>query len=65
MYGSEVTGIRPKIQGPGEPIKDFYIAEESARGLEGFINLIGMESPGLTSCLAIANYVLKLIPVLK
>jgi len=57
----DMAGIRPKTQRKGEPIRDFYIKEESERGLEGLINLAGMESPGLTSCLAIANYVLKLI----
>jgi len=53
----EMAGIRPKIQKPGEPLRDFYIMEESSRGYPGFINLIGMESPGLTSSLAIAEYV--------
>jgi L-2-hydroxyglutarate oxidase LhgO len=57
----EMAGIRPKIQRPGDPVKDFYIMEESGRGLPGFINLIGMESPGLTASLAIANYVKGLI----
>jgi L-2-hydroxyglutarate oxidase LhgO len=57
----EMAGIRPKIQKPGDPQKDFYIAEESDRGLPGFINLIGMESPGLTSSIAIAQYVAGLI----
>jgi len=57
----EMAGIRPKIQKPGEPQRDFYIEEESARGCHGFINLIGMESPGLTSSLAIAKYVNRLI----
>jgi L-2-hydroxyglutarate oxidase LhgO len=57
----EMAGIRPKIQKPGEPLRDFYIAEESERGFPGFINLIGMESPGLTSSLAIAKYVKKLL----
>jgi L-2-hydroxyglutarate oxidase LhgO len=57
----EMAGIRPKTQKKGEPIHDFYIKEESGRGNPGFINLIGMESPGMTSCLAIANYVDKLI----
>jgi L-2-hydroxyglutarate oxidase LhgO len=57
----EMAGIRPKIQKPGDPVKDFYIMEESVRGCPGFINLIGMESPGLTSSLAIANYVRGLI----
>jgi L-2-hydroxyglutarate oxidase LhgO len=57
----EMAGIRPKIQKPGEPLKDFYIREESLRGYPGFINLIGMESPGLTSSIAIAKYVNNLI----
>jgi len=57
----EMAGIRPKIQKPGEPLRDFYIIEESRRGFPGFINLIGMESPGLTSSIAIAKYVEKLI----
>ncbi len=53
----EMAGIRPKIQKPGEPLRDFYIMEESSRGYPGFINLIGIESPGLTSSIAIAKYV--------
>ncbi len=57
----EMAGIRPKIQKPGEPIRDFYIMEEKKRGCPGFINLIGMESPGLTSSIAIANYVKNII----
>ena len=57
----EMAGIRPKTQKPGEPIRDFYIMEESNKGYPGFINLIGMESPGLTSCLAIAKYVAEII----
>ena len=57
----EMAGIRPKIQKPGEPLRDYYIMEESRRGYPGFINLIGMESPALTSSLAIAKYVHSLI----
>ena len=57
----EMAGIRPKIQKPGEPLRDFYIMEETNRGYPGFINLIGMESPGLTSSIAIAKYVNGLI----
>lgn len=57
----EMAGIRPKIQKPGEPLRDFYIKEETERGYPGFINLIGMESPGLTSSIAIAKYVEKLV----
>jgi L-2-hydroxyglutarate oxidase LhgO len=59
----EMAGIRPKTQKKGEPIRDFYIKEESDRGNPGFINLIGMESPGMTSCLSIADYVSELIRI--
>lgn len=55
------SGIRAKIQKKGQAIKDFYIKEESERGLENFINLIGIESPGLTSSIAIAKYVSNLV----
>jgi len=57
----DMAGIRPKVQGPGESIKDFIIRNETKRGFPGFINLVGMESPGLTSCIAIAEYVEELI----
>ena len=57
----DLAGIRPKLQGPGEPVRDFVIAEESARGLAGWINLVGIESPGLTCCLAIATTVADLL----
>ena len=53
----DMSGIRPKIQGPGDQPMDFIIREESDRGLPSFINLIGIESPGLTACLAIGEYV--------
>jgi L-2-hydroxyglutarate oxidase LhgO len=59
----EMAGIRPKTQKPGEPQRDFYIMEESKRGCPGFINLIGMESPGLTASIAIADYVNQLIRI--
>ncbi|MCM8786101.1 MAG: NAD(P)/FAD-dependent oxidoreductase [Candidatus Omnitrophica bacterium] len=54
---SESYGIRPKLQKKGEGFKDFVIKEE----LSGFINLIGIDSPGLTCCLSIAKYVKNLI----
>ncbi len=57
----EMAGIRPKLQKPGEQVRDYYIKEESDRGYPGFINLIGMESPALTSSLAIARYVSDLV----
>jgi L-2-hydroxyglutarate oxidase LhgO len=55
------AGVRPKLQGPGEGVRDFVISEESRLGLPGLINLIGIESPGLTACLAIANWVASLL----
>jgi len=57
----EMAGIRPKLQEPGGDIKDFVIRDEGDKGLPGFINLIGIESPGLTSSPAIARYVCGLI----
>ena len=55
------AGVRPKLSGPGEPFRDFAIAEESARGMPGFVNLIGIESPGLTASPAIALHVAELL----
>ena len=43
------AGMRPKLEGPGESFRDFVIEEDSARGLPGFVNLAGIESPGLTA----------------
>jgi L-2-hydroxyglutarate oxidase LhgO len=57
----DMSGIRPKLQGPGEDIRDFVIREESRLGLPDWVNLIGIESPGLTACLAIAKQVARLI----
>jgi L-2-hydroxyglutarate oxidase LhgO len=53
----DMSGIRPKLQRKGQPARDFVIVHETARGLSGFVNLIGIESPGLTSSPAIAHYV--------
>ena len=55
------SGIRPKLQKPGEKFRDFYIKVETEKGYPNFINLIGIESPGLTAALAIAEYVSKLL----
>jgi L-2-hydroxyglutarate oxidase LhgO len=57
----EMAGIRPKLQGPSEESRDFVIRDEADKGLPGFINLVGIDSPGLTAAPAIADYVLKLI----
>jgi L-2-hydroxyglutarate oxidase LhgO len=53
----DMAGIRPKLSGKGELARDFIISEESSRGLPGLINLIGIESPGLTASPAIASMV--------
>ncbi|MGH7291759.1 MAG: FAD-dependent oxidoreductase, partial [Myxococcota bacterium] len=55
------AGVRPKLQGRGEPFRDFAIREESARGLAGLVNLVGIESPGLTAAGAIAEHVAGLV----
>ena len=57
----EMAGIRPKLSGPGEPFRDFIISEETDRGLPGLINLIGIESPGLTCAFSIARLVAAMI----
>ncbi len=57
----DTSGIRPALQGPGEGFRDFVIREESDKGLPGFINLIGIESPGLTAAPAIGEMVGELV----
>lgn len=54
-------GVRPKISGPGEPAADFRIDGPAQHGMAGLVNLFGIESPGLTSSLAIAGHVGKLL----
>ncbi len=60
-FAPDMSGIRPRLQREGDPFRDFVICEESGRGLPGFVNLIGIESPGLTASLAIARYVARLL----
>jgi len=62
---SDFAGTRPKLQGSGEDFRDFVITEEAAKGLPGLINLIGIESPGLTASPAIARYVVEIIRRLR
>jgi L-2-hydroxyglutarate oxidase LhgO len=57
----DISGIRAKLQGPGEGFRDFVIADESARGHPGLVNLLGIDSPGLTSSPAIADHVAHMI----
>ena len=55
------TGIRPRITGPGEPAQDFTFSGPSDHAVPGLVNLFGIESPGLTSSLAIADHVANLL----
>jgi L-2-hydroxyglutarate oxidase LhgO len=52
----DYTGIRPKLHGPGEPQPDFRIESAAEHGIPGLVNLLGIESPGLTSSMAIGDY---------
>ncbi len=61
MLNPDMCGIRPKLQGPGESYRDFVIKDERDNGYPGMISLIGIESPGLTSCIAIARYISSLV----
>lgn len=55
------AGIRPKISGPGEAAADFVIQGPQTHGVAGVVQLLGIESPGLTSCLAIGAHVVQLL----
>lgn len=60
----DYAGVRPKLAGPGEPFADFVIREESDRGRPGFINAIGIESPGLTAAGAIGERIAEQLAAL-
>jgi L-2-hydroxyglutarate oxidase LhgO len=53
------SGVRPKLVGPGSAAADFRIDGPDAHGIDGLVNLLGIESPGLTSCLALAGEVMS------
>lgn len=53
------AGIRPKTAGPGEPAPDFLIQGPAAHGIPGLVHLFGIESPGLTASLALADSVAR------
>jgi L-2-hydroxyglutarate oxidase LhgO len=57
----DISGIRPKLQAPGDPFRDFVIRNEADRGLPGLIDLVGIDSPGLTSAPAIAEHVAAML----
>ncbi len=59
----DYAGIRPKIVGPGEPAGDFVISDAADHGLPGLVCLYGIESPGLTASLALAEAVLSRLEV--
>jgi L-2-hydroxyglutarate oxidase LhgO len=54
---ADYSGVRPKLSGPGEPAADFLIEGPAEHGQSGLLNLFGIESPGLTASLAIAEVV--------
>jgi L-2-hydroxyglutarate oxidase LhgO len=58
---ADYSGIRPKLSGPGEPAADFHISGPLQHGCAGLVQLLGIESPGLTSSLAIGEHVLALV----
>ncbi len=53
----DYSGIRPKLTGPGEPQADFLIDAPAQHGLPGLVQMFGIESPGLTSSLSLAEEV--------
>ncbi len=57
----DFAGIRPKLQGLGEPFRDFIIEHNGQKGFAGLVNLVGIESPGLAASPAIAKHVAKLV----
>lgn len=56
----DYAGMRPKLAGPGEAFRDFVIDDGAARGRAGLIQLLGIESPGLTAAAAIAEHVAEI-----
>lgn len=59
------AGIRPKISGPSDPARDFEIQGPAQHGVAGLVNLFGIESPGLTSALAIGAHVATMVDALR
>jgi L-2-hydroxyglutarate oxidase LhgO len=61
MLAPGYSGVRPKVGGPKDPNADFRIEGPEAHGLPGLVNLYGIESPGLTASLAIAETVTEIL----
>jgi L-2-hydroxyglutarate oxidase LhgO len=55
------AGVRPKLSGPGQPAADFMLQGPADHGAGQIVNLFGIESPGLTSSLAIADHVCEIL----
>jgi L-2-hydroxyglutarate oxidase LhgO len=55
------AGIRPKPHAPGGAARDFLVSGPAEHGVAGLVNLYGIESPGLTASLALADHVLAMI----
>lgn len=55
------AGIRPKLQAPGEPAADFIVQGPAAHRIDGLVNLYGIESPGLTASLSLADLVAEIL----
>ncbi|HJU19476.1 MAG TPA: NAD(P)/FAD-dependent oxidoreductase [Stellaceae bacterium] len=53
------AGIRPKISGPGEPAADFVVQGQAVHGVPGLVNFYGIESPGLTASLSLADEAMR------
>ena len=53
------SGVRPKLSGPGDPTADFAVQGPAEHGVAGLVNLFGIESPGLTASLAIADEAMR------
>jgi len=51
----DYSGIRPKLSGPGQPAADFVVDTPEDHGLFGLVQLFGIESPGLTCALSLAD----------
>ena len=61
LLAPDYAGVRPKLSGPGQANADFRIDGPQVHGLPGLVNLFGIESPGLTASLAIADHVAGLL----
>ena len=57
----DYCGIRPKLYAAGEAARDFLVQTQASHGVAGLINLFGIESPGLTSSMAIGEYIAEIV----